>query len=293
MKIKRGPGERFGHAIIVIFLITFSFCTVYPFWHVIMYSLSDSGKAMSGGMFFYPRDFTLLSYKTVLRTRQIFVAYGNTIMKTVVGTVLSLILSALTAFPLSVKRLHGKKFLNMYFYFTMLFGGGMIPSYLIVDSLDLIDTFWALIIPGMLSVYNMFILRNNFQALPAELEESAYIDGATPPTVLFKIILPLSKPALAAIGMFYIVGNWNSYMDCILYTNSSRLQVLQVYLREMINAAGSMDIVEPVANSQAKQLTSETVKMTTIAISIIPILIVYPFLQRFYTRGLTVGAVKG
>ena len=293
MKIKRSAAEQTGYAIIVTLLVLFAFSTLYPFWHVLMYSISDSGEAMSGGLFFLPRKPTLLAYRTVLKTRQIFVAYRNTILKTFVGTLLSLVVTALTAFPLSLKRLHGRGVISMYIFFTMLFGGGMIPTFLVVQGLGMVDTFWALIIPGLMSAYNMFILRNYFQQLPPELEESAYIDGATPPVALLFIILPISAPSLAAIAMFYAVGNWNSYLDCLLYTNSGDLQVLQIYLRNLIDSAGAMDSIASVSGKETSQLSAETVKMTTIAVSIIPILIIYPFLQRFYTKGITVGAVKG
>lgn len=293
MKIKRSAGEQIGYAIILVLLLLFAFSTLYPFWHVLMYSVSDSGEAMSGGLFFLPRRPTLLAYRTVLKTRQIYVAYRNTILKTVVGTLLSLTVTALTAFPLSLKRLHGRNAISMYIFFTMLFGGGMIPTFLVVQGLGMVDTFWALIIPGLMSAYNMFILRNYFQQLPPELEESAYIDGATPPVALVFIILPVSAPSLAAIAMFYAVGNWNSYLDCLLYTNTGDLQVLQVYPRNLIDSAGAMDSIASVSGKETSQLTAETVKMTTIAVSIIPILIIYPFLQRFYTKGITVGAVKG
>lgn len=293
MKIKRSAAEQTGYAIIVTLLVLFAFSTLYPFWHVLMYSVSDSGEAMSGGLFFLPRKPTLLAYRTVLRTRQIFVAYRNTILKTFVGTLLSLVVTALTAFPLSLKRLHGRGVISMYIFFTMLFGGGMIPTFLVVQGLGMVDTFWALIIPGLMSAYNMFILRNYFQQLPPELEESAYIDGATPPVALLFIILPISAPSLAAIAMFYAVGNWNSYLDCLLYTNSGDLQVLQIYLRNLIDSAGAMDSIASISGKETSQLSAETVKMTTIAVSIIPILIIYPFLQRFYTKGITVGAVKG
>ena len=293
MKIKRSRGENIGHALIMIFLVILSFSTLYPFWHVLMYSVSDSGAAMTGGLFLAPRQPTLLAYQTVLKTRQIFIAYRNTIMKTVIGTTLSMVVTALTAFPLSLKRLHGRKFFTFYIFFTMLFSGGMIPTFLVVRDLGLVDTFWALVIPGTMSAYNMFMLRNYFQQLPPELEESAYIDGAAPPVALIFIILPVSLPCLAAITMFYAMGNWNSYMDCLLYTNSTDLQVLQIYLRNLIASTGSMDTIAVVGDGSAARLTEETVKMTSISISIIPILILYPFLQRFYTKGITVGAVKG
>ena len=293
MKVKRSYGERIGYAIILIVMITYALTTLYPFWHVLMYSISDSGRAMTGGLFFLPRGVSLLSYRTVFQTHQIFVAYRNTILKTVVGTVLSLIITALTAFPLSIRRLRGRNAISMYIFFTMLFSGGMIPTFLVVQNLGKIDTFWALIIPGLMSAYNMFIMRNYFQQLPPELEESAYIDGATPPVVLAAIILPVSTPCLAAVAMFYAVGNWNSYLDCLLYTNSGDLQVLQIYLRNLIDSAGAMDAIASVSGDSTHQLSAETVKMTTIAVSILPILILYPFLQKFYTKGVTTGAVKG
>ena len=293
MKVKRSYGERIGYAIILIVMITYALTTLYPFWHVLMYSISDSGRAMTGGLFFLPRGVSLLSYRTVFQTHQIFVAYRNTILKTVVGTVLSLIITALTAFPLSIRRLRGRNAISMYIFFTMLFSGGMIPTFLVVQNLGMIDTFWALIIPGLMSAYNMFIMRNYFQQLPPELEESAYIDGATPPVVLAAIILPVSTPCLAAVAMFYAVGNWNRYLDCLLYTNSGDLQVLQIYLRNLIGSAGAMDAIASVSGDSTHQLSAETVKMTTIAVSIFPILILYPFLQKFYTKGVTTGAVKG
>ena len=296
-KIKRPLGERIGYFLIMTVLILFAFSTTYPFWHVIMYSLSDSRAAMSGGLFFWPREFSLKGYEMVFKTAQIFIAYGNSIKVTVVGTLFSIGLSALTAYPLSRKRLHGRSFIQMVFFFTMLFGGGMIPTYLVVSSIGLLDTFWALFLPGCLSVYNMFILRNFMQSIPDSLEESARLDGASDFTILFRIMLPLCAPSLAAIAMFYGVGYWNSYMSCLLYTNSNQYQVLPLYLRNILTQAAASAISQSsnIAGmaEQAATLTEETIKMTNVAVSVIPILIVYPFLQRFYTKGITVGAVKG
>jgi len=293
MKMKRTAAERIGYASTMTMLIAIAFSTLYPFWHVLMYSVSDSRAAMSGGLFFLPRNFTIVSYQMVLKTSQIYIAYLNTILLTFFGTILSLLVSSLTAFSLSHKHLRGRNFFSMLFFITMLFTGGMIPTFLVVQSLGLIDTFWALVLPSMMSAYNMFILRNYFQQLPVSLEESACIDGASPPLILFRIIIPVSKPALAAVAMFYGIAYWNDYLQCILYTNSSNLHVLQVYLRNLLASVGAMDAIAGVAGGDSVLLTEETVKMTTIAISVIPILIVYPFLQRFYTKGITVGAVKG
>jgi len=293
IKVRRSKSERIGHFFIYLFLALFCFSTTYPFWHVLMYSISDSGAAMTGGLFFVPRDVTFLAYEMIFKTSQIFVAYGNTILRTVLGTALSVMLSILTAFPLSRRRLRGRGGLSMVFFFTMLFTGGMIPTYLIVQAYGLIDTFWALILPSAMSAYNMFILRNYFKSIPDSLEESAHMDGANSFTVLFRIIVPVSKPAIAAVAMFYGVANWNEYMDGILYTNSPRLEILQVYLRKLMASTGTLGSLSGVDNlSAAASLSEESMKMATIAVSVIPVLIVYPFLQRYYTTGITMGAVK-
>ncbi len=294
MHIRKSPAERIGHAILVVILILFCFTTVYPFWHVLMYSASDSRAAMTGGLFFYPRQFDLLAYKMIFKTSQIYIAYRNTILRTLVGTALSMLLTSLTAYPLSLKRLRGRNGISMMIFFTMLFSGGMIPTFLTVQSYGLIDTFWALVLPGAMNAYNMFILRNYFQSIPDSLGESAHIDGANSFTVLFRIILPVSVPALAAVTMFYGVANWNAYMDGILYTNSTSLEILQVYLRKLMASTGALNSLSGVDNlSEASRLSEESMKMATIAVSVIPVLVVYPFLQRYYTKGITVGAVKG
>jgi putative aldouronate transport system permease protein len=292
---KRSAPEIFGMSINTIILFLLAFSTTYPFWHVMMYSISDSRAAMSGGLFFIPREPTLLAYQMLFKTRLIFIVYRNTIIRTVAGTILSLLVSALTAYPLSLNRFKGRSFFAMMIFFTMLFSGGMIPTYLVVRNLGLLDTLWALILPGAMSAYNMFILRNYFKSIPDSLEESALLDGANPLQVLFLIILPLSAPALAAIAMFYGVGNWNSYLDGVLYINSTDRQILQVYLRTMLGTAGAKGVLGDISGnlSDASSLTEETMKMVTITVSIIPVLIVYPFLQKYYTKGILIGSVKG
>lgn len=291
--IARTRGERIGNTIILILLTLLSLIMIYPFWHVLMYSISDAKLALGGGIFLWPRGFSLYGYKLVTKNAQIWIAYRNTILKTAAGTALSVLLSAMTAYPLSVRRLRGRNGFSMMIFFTMLFGGGTIPTYLLVKSLGLIDTFWALILPGAVSAYNMFILRNYMQSLPAELEESARIDGARAFTILFRIIIPLSAPSLAAIAMFYGVGNWNSYMDCLLYTNKPELQVLQLYLRQVLLQTSSSNASMAVAGTTEEYISDTAMQMVIIAVTVIPILIVYPWLQRFYTKGITVGAVKG
>ncbi|HHY82954.1 MAG TPA: carbohydrate ABC transporter permease [Clostridiales bacterium] len=291
---KRSVGDIISDWLIGIFLGLLVFTTIYPFWHILMYSISDSRASMTGGFFLLPRKPTLLAYQMLFKTKQIFIAYRNTTMKTFFGTLLSVFLSALTAYPLSLKRFRGRNFISMGIFFTMLFNGGIIPTYILLKDLRMLDTFWVYIIPGAMSAYNMFILRNYFQSIPSSLEESALLDGANAFQILFRIILPLSMPALAAIAMFYGIGNWNSYMDGVLYVNEQRLQLLQVYLRQLIGAAGAKGALGDAGDlGPASRLTEETMKMTVIAVSIIPVLIVYPFLQKYYTKGVMVGSIKG
>ena len=292
MKIKRSAAEQTGYAIIVTLLVLFAFSTLYPFWHVLMYSVSDSGEAMSGGLFFLPRKPTLLAYRTVLRTRQIFVAYRNTILKTFVGTLLSLVVTALTAFPLSLKRLHGRSFFSMYIFFTMLFGGGMIPTYLAVSQAGLIDSMWALILPNLVSAYNVVLMRNYIDGLPEALLESAMIDGASQMRTLFSIVLPLMLPSLATIGLFCAVGYWNTFFNALLYINRRDMATLQIYLREVLvntqNAEMNAGMDELYEGMQ-----TECVQGACVVASSLPIILVYPFLQKYYVKGMTLGAVKG
>lgn len=291
--LRESFADRFIYVVICIFLGAFCFTTIYPFWHVLMYSVSNSKAAMSGGLFFTPREFDLLGYRMIFKTKQIFVAYGNTILRTIVGTTLSMILSILTAYPLSRRRLRGRSWLSMVFFSTMLFNGGMIPTYLVIQSYGLIDTFWALVLPLAMNAYNMFILRNYFKTIPDSLEESAFMDGANSFTILWRIILPVSLPALAAVTMFYGIYNWNAYLDGVLYINSTNLEILQVYLRKLLASTGTLNSLSGIDGlSEAASLSEESMKMTTIAVSILPILVVYPFIQRFYTSGITAGAVK-
>lgn len=292
--MKKSKAEIIGMIINGVALFLIAFITIYPFWHVLMYSISDSQRASAGGLFFLPKGLDITGYELVLKQPQLYNAYWNTIARTAVGTLLSVILTAMLAYPLSLPRLKGRKFLCIAIFFTMLFNGGMIPTYLLVNDLHMIDTFWALVIPNAMSAYNLFIMRNYFQSIPASLEESARIDGANPITVLFRIILPISTPTLAAVGMFYGVSNWNAYLDGVLYINNNSLQILQVYLRNLFSSAGSGAVLSGIQGiSDAARVTEETLKMVTISVSVIPILIVYPYLQKYYTTGITTGAVKG
>ncbi|MBR5225124.1 MAG: carbohydrate ABC transporter permease [Clostridia bacterium] len=291
---RRTSGEKIGQAIIYLFLLLLVFCMVYPIWHVFMYSISDPIQAMDGGLFFLPRGFDTYNYRMIFKTSQIWVALRNSLAKTIVGTAISVLLTLLTAYPLSLPRLHGRNIIARLIFFTMLFSGGTIPLYLQVKDLGLLDTFWALVLPGAIGAHNMFILRNALQAVPASLEESARMDGANPFTILFRIAVPMVAPTIAAITLFYGLANWNSYMDGLLYTNSSSLQLLQLYLRMVLSQTSSANaIMAQVGTESTGYLSQTSTQMAIVVITVIPIMIVYPWLSRFYVSGLSTGAVKG
>jgi len=291
--MKTRPGEKIGLSINYAILAVLALSTLYPFWHVIMYSFSDSREAMSGGFFLWPRGFNITAYNLLYRTRMIIISYGNSIVRTTLGTFLNLAFTASLAYPLSLKRFRLRGILTMMIFFTMLFSGGMIPTFLLVRELHLLDSVWALVLPILVSPFNLFIMRNYFQSLPASLEESASIDGARPLRILLGIILPLSMPVIAALGLFYGIAHWNAFFDAILYINEQKRQVLQVYLRNLIiyTAIGSTATIEDRALGSG--LSEESMKMAAIAASIIPIVIVYPWLQKHFVKGVLIGSIKG
>jgi putative aldouronate transport system permease protein len=282
--MKKRPAETTSMVINYAILVILAITTLYPFWHVLMYSVSDSRSAMSGGFFLWPRDFSIKAYQLLYRTRMIITSYGNTIQRTVLGTFLNLAFSASLAYPLSLKRFRLRGFLTMMIFFTMLFSGGMIPTFLLVRELRLIDTPWALSLPTLVSPFNMFIMRNYFQSLPASLEESASLDGAKPLRILLSIILPLSLPVIAALGLFYGIFHWNAFFDGILYIKDPQKQVLQVFLRNIITvtAIGSTTTIEDRALGAG--LSEESMKMAAISASIVPIIIVYPGCKSISSR---------
>jgi putative aldouronate transport system permease protein len=286
-------GEKTGAAVIYSLLFLMMIVTLYPFWHVLMYSLSQPLKAMEGGLFLYPRGLSLVSYKMVIDSKGIFTAYGNSIFRTVVGTSINLLLTASIAYPLSLRRLRGRRVIAMLIFFTMLFSGGMIPIYLLVRSLGLLNNRFALILPGAVSAFNMFILRNYFQSLPASLEESANMDGATPLRILFSIVLPVSMPAIAAVALFYAVDHWNAFFDAILYINSTGKQVLQVFLRVMYQSSALNSVAGSASFDRVSEITEDSLRMAVVSLSILPMLALYPFLQKYYVKGVLIGSVKG
>lgn len=266
---------------------------VYPFWHVIMMSLSSVEATAKGGVFLWPKGFNLETYAKVFNDPSIWSGYFTTILVTLSGTLFGTLFTATTAYPLSKKYLPFSKTMLLLVLFTMLFSGGMIPGYLLMKNLGLIDNRLSLILPGLVSAYNVIIMKSFFQSLPESLEESAKIDGATEVTVFWKIILPLSKATIATIALFTAVGYWNDYFSTVLYINSKERWALQAVLRYMLTNTNQAMQSAGVSVAAATNVTAATIKSASVVVATVPILCVYPFVQKYFVKGVMIGGVKG
>ncbi|REK75890.1 carbohydrate ABC transporter permease [Paenibacillus paeoniae] len=277
-------------------LTILAFVTFYPFWNSFVISFNSGSDTALGGITFWPRDFTLQNYEIVFKDKQIFSAYFITIMRTVLGTALSMFFTALFAYGLSKKGILLKKFYTLFAIFTMFFNGGLIPYFIIVYSLNLYNTFFFLILHGMVSVYNMIIFRTFFTQLPDGIEESARIDGCSNFGVFFRIVLPVSGPVLATLGLFTAVFLWNDWFIPAVFINDQNLVPLQTLLVQIINAGTTANLLNNL-NSYAQSAVSQTVtvkalQMATMMVATLPILVVYPFLQRYFVKGVLIGSLK-
>ena len=286
--------EIVGSFILTVFMIILAAITIYPYWHVMMYALSDSSLAMTGGIFLWPRGITIKPISAMLQSSGLLRAYENTLWRVVIGTLLNLFVTITYAYPLSLRRFRGKKVFTMLALFTLLFSGGMIPTYLVVVGLGMLDSRWALVLPCAMSVNNMLIMRTFFKSVPDEVEESARMDGAGAIRILTRIMVPLAKPCIMTLLMFYAVMHWDNYLDSVLYINSSSLEVLQMFLRKVINSF-SMEAIGNTSNfsEYSSSMSQLTVQMSAIVVSTIPVICLYPLVQRFYIKGLMIGSVKG
>ncbi len=280
----------FVNAIVMMLLV---FITLYPFYYVMIGSISGDNVAAQDIYFLYPKGPSLGAYAMVFSTPSILRAYGNTLFITVIGTFLSLLLTMFTAYPLSKARFRGRRLFTLIFYFTMLFSGGLVPTYLVIRDLNMIDKLWALILPKLISVYNMLLLINFFKSIPEGLEESATIDGANDLTILMRIVLPLSLPIFATLTLFYAVGYWNSWFDAVMYINRSKNFPLQLVLREIIQSVDLSYVAGGGADYSMSDTTIQSVRLATLVVAILPIMSVYPFLQKYFVKGVLIGAIKG
>lgn len=264
--------------------------TLYPFWYVLVGSFSSVGHLVENGFVLWPDGFHFDAYKQVFRNSLIPTAYKNTILVTVVGTAISMVLTILGAYVLSIRNLPGKKGLTIFFVLTMLFNGGLVPTYLVVSKLQLIDSLLALILPTAISTYNMVLMRNFFQSVPNELYETACIDGESMMGYLVHILLPLSKASIATIVMFYAVAYWNDYFKSLIYIRDNTLWPMQTVLRQVLQTAQFNTMMYEDA---AQSVSTETLKDAMIIVSVLPILCIYPFVQKYFVKGVMVGSLKG
>lgn len=275
----------------IYFILTLvSIVTILPFMQVVTLSMSPVQVINSYGFHFIPTQFDFSGYKQVMNNQLIWTAYGNTIMRTVVATLVTVTLTFMGAYPLSKKTLPHRTFWTGFVVLTMFFSGGLIPSYILVKNLGLMNSIWALILPGAVNTFLLLIVRNFVHEIPEALEESAKMDGANDIYILMKIILPLSLPVLATVSLYTAVYHWNAWFDSMLYIQTEKKQVLQLILRKIILdgelSASGTETSQMVVNTQ-------TMKMATLVMSIIPILCVYPFLQKYFVKGTLIGSIKG
>lgn len=274
------------------FLTVLAFICLYPFLNVVAYSFSGYNAVLSGKVTFYPVDISLTAYQTIMKNSQIWSAMWVTIFTTIMGTLIGLILTIAAAYALSRDYLPGKGILSGLILFTMYFSGGIIPTFLVVKGLGMYDSLTSLFIPQAVNVFNFIVMRTFFRQLPTELEEAARIDGANEMQILFKIILPLSIPIIATIGLFYAVNYWNSYFDALIYITSPDKFTLQLRLRnllfadELANAGGNGEGI-------GTQVMSQSLKMCCVVVATLPIICVYPWLQKYFVKGVMLGSVKG
>ena len=299
-KRKAGPGLNHSTAfdwINYAVMVLLAFIMIYPLWYCVAGSLNEGMDYLRGGVFLWPRKWTLANYKAVFLDSAILNAFWVTIWKCLVGTVTSVLCTAMVAYAITRPKLRLKKLYIPFIMLTMFFSGGLIPYFILIVDLGLYDSFWVYVIPTMFSAYNMIIIQSFMRELPSELIESAKLDGASEYRIFFQMILPLSKPVLATIALFTVVTHWNSYFDSMMYTSSQELQTIQLFLKKVITdpsvSRGLGSAATIAIPDQAATLTPQVVKLATMVVTALPVVCIYPFLQRYFVKGVTVGAVKG
>ncbi|GMX60842.1 carbohydrate ABC transporter permease [Paenibacillus elgii] len=276
----------------LIFLTLLGLAMFLPFLGVLAQSFSSSEAVIAGKVLFWPVDFTWINYQYVFSDASIWRSFGITVYITVVGTLINLIATASLAYPVSRQEYVGRKLVVVMVLITMVFSAPLIPNFILMKSLGLTNTLWALLLPGAISAFNFFIMRSFFMQIPSEIIDSGRIDGCTELRMIWSIVMPLSKPVMASLGIFYAVGHWNTYMNALYYVNNPALRPLQVKLRQLIDA--NEINIDPSASqfSSLAHMDPEGIKMATIIIATLPIVLIYPFLQKHFVKGMMVGSVK-
>jgi putative aldouronate transport system permease protein len=273
-------------------LVMCGLATLLPFVYILAVSFAPLDQVLEGGLILWPKEFTWTAYDTIFSNSSFVRSMWITVILTVVGTFTNVLLTSLMAYPLAKKYLKGRRIILFLVLFTMLFNGGMIPTYMVVKWTGLINSLWAMILPMAISAFNLIIMKNFFQSIPEEIEESARIDGCSHFGVLFRIVLPLSMPAIATFTLFYSVYHWNQFFAAVIYVHDTDLWPIQVMLRQMI-IIGSTDEFNQALDSTEMEVIPTTIKMAAIVVATVPILLVYPFLQKHFAKGVMLGSVKG
>lgn len=280
----------FNGLIMIVLVLT----TLLPFMHVISKAISGESEIIAGKVLFLPRGIQFGALTYIIKDKMFQNSFKISAIITVIGAFVGLLATTITAYPLSKQYLKWRKTFLLYFVFTMLFSGGLVPSFLLIKNLNGIDHLWSLIIPGALNVFYMLLMKNFFEAVPDSMEESARIDGANSPVILFKIYLPISTPALATIGLFYAVEIWNAYFNALIYINKADKFPLQLYLRSVIHEAALSDTNRSQKTiDELMNVSPESIRAATVVASTVPIILVYPFIQKYFVKGITIGSVKG
>lgn len=293
-RVRTGTNDKIFYTICYVIIALLSIAVLYPIIYVVSASMSSANALTAGKVWFLPVDFSLEGYKAVLKYKNIYIGYRNTIFYTVVGTLINVSMTMICAYPMSRKNLFGRGPIMFLFSFTMLFGGGMVPNYLLMKKLHFINTIWVMLIPGCMSVYNMIVARTFIQTnIPGELLESAQLDGCNDTVYFFKMVLPLSKAILAVLTLWYAVGHWNSYFKAFIYLTDKNLYPLQIFLRDiLISSQISADLNDPEIAEQLRTIQM-TLKYAMIIVSTVPLYVFYPFAQKYFAKGVMVGSVKG
>ncbi|MET3544905.1 putative aldouronate transport system permease protein [Paenibacillus favisporus] len=289
--MKMSKGEKWFSNINHFALACFGLLALAPFIHILAQSFSSYRAIVSGEVSFLPVEWTTEAYVKVFNDPGFVQSFLVSVQRTVVGTLISVVMTMLLAYPLSRYYIKGRGPIMFLIVFTMMFSGGMIPTYLVIKELHLMNTFWAYVIPGAVNAFHVVIMKNFFQSIPNELEESARIDGSSNLGILFRIVVPLSMPVIATIALFNAVGQWNSFFDAVMYVTDSSLKPLQIYLRELVMSGQSN--INTTDSLERQLLAVESLKAAALIASTLPILLVYPFLQKYFVKGIMIGSVKG
>lgn len=294
-KIKESFGDRLFLLGVYIFLTLLMLAVLYPLLYIVSSSFSSPRAVVSGQVWLLPVEFSLKAYKSIFNSSQLMYGYYNTIIYTVFGTLINLVFTVLLAYPLSVKSFYGRNLVMILMMITMFFSGGLIPTYLLVKDLEMLDTRWAMWLPGAFSVFQVIVARTFFQSsIPTELAEAAQIDGCRDTRYLISIVLPLSKPILAVMTLMYAVGHWNAYFDALIYLRSEKLFPLQYVLRNLlILNATDPEMLANTAQKIREQGFEQALKYALIVVASVPVLIMYPFVQKHFVKGVMIGSLKG